>query len=177
MATLNESFFLELSLGSGLWPQETMGEIAGLKRRVTKLEQRQRSRILKNHPFRFGSSRRQSLGKKDVSKQGRKHLKTQLQFGEDAFDDIDDLVDEGMALFQGKDAENQGKIGVDDTEVVKGNIGADDTEVVKGIGDTKVFDTEKAVNTAGEEVSTASVPETISTAALRTPSTTTTVFD
>ncbi|GJS15877.1 putative ribonuclease H-like domain-containing protein [Tanacetum coccineum] len=140
-------------------------EIAGLKRRVTKLEQRQRSRILKNHPFRFGSSRRQSLGKKDVSKQGRKHLKTQLQFGEDAFDDIDDLVDEGMAFVQEKDAENQGK------------IGADDTEVVKGSGDTEVLDTEKAVNTAGEGVSTASVPETVSTAAPRTPPTTTTVFD
>ncbi|GJW71801.1 hypothetical protein Tco_0128718 [Tanacetum coccineum] len=123
-------------------------EIAGLKRRVTKLEQRQRSRILKNHPFIFGSSRRQSLGKKDVSKQGRKHLKTQLQFGEDAFDDIDDLVDEGMDFVQEKDTENQGK------------IGADYTEVVKGSGDTKVLDTEKAVNTAGEGVSTASVTET-----------------
>ncbi|GJV07710.1 putative ribonuclease H-like domain-containing protein [Tanacetum coccineum] len=67
-------------------------EIAGLKRRVTKLEQRQRSRILKNHPFRFGSSRRQSL---------------------DAFDDIDDLVDEEMAFVQEKDAENQGKIGTE----------------------------------------------------------------
>ncbi|GKC19497.1 hypothetical protein Tco_1021647 [Tanacetum coccineum] len=108
---------------------------------------------------------RQSLGKKDVSKQGRKHLKTQLQFGEDAFDDIDDLVDEGMAFVQEKDAENQGK------------IGADDTEVVKGSGDTEVLDTEKAVNTAGEGVSTASVPETVSTAAPRTPPTTTTVFD
>ncbi|GKB88270.1 retrovirus-related pol polyprotein from transposon TNT 1-94 [Tanacetum coccineum] len=85
-------------------------EITGLKRRVTKLEQRQRSRILKNHPFRFGSTRRQSLGKKDVSKQGRKHLKTRLQFGEDAFDDIDDLVDEGMTFIQEKDEENQGKI-------------------------------------------------------------------
>ncbi|GKA57657.1 hypothetical protein Tco_0756845, partial [Tanacetum coccineum] len=101
-------------------------EIVGLKRRVTKLEQRQRSRILKNHPFRFGSSRRQSLE---------------------------------------KDAENQGK------------IGADDTEVVKGSGDTEVLDTEKAVNTAGEGVSTVSVPETISTAAPRTPPTTITVFD
>ncbi|GJX87792.1 hypothetical protein Tco_0339806 [Tanacetum coccineum] len=100
-------------------------EIVGLKRRVTKVEQRQRSRILQNHPFRFGSSRRQSLGKKDVSKQGRKHLKTQLQFGEDAFDDIDDLVDEGMAF----------------------------------------------------GVSTASVPKIISTAAPRTPPTTTIVFD
>ncbi|GKF20513.1 hypothetical protein Tco_0069151, partial [Tanacetum coccineum] len=35
----------------------------------------------------------------------------------------------------------------------------------------------KAVNTAGEGVSTASVPETVSTAAPRTPPTTTTVFD
>ncbi|GJU71015.1 hypothetical protein Tco_1262420 [Tanacetum coccineum] len=78
------------------------------------------------------------------------------KFGEDAFDDIDDLVDEGMAFVQEKDAENQGKIGVDDTKVVKGKIGADDTEV---------------------GVSTASVPETISTAAPRTPLTTTIVFD
>ncbi|GJS86006.1 hypothetical protein Tco_0752547 [Tanacetum coccineum] len=87
-------------------------EIAGLKSRVTKLEQRQRSSILKNHPFIFGSSRRQSL-------------------------------------------ENQGKIGADDTEVL---------------------DTEKAVNTAGEGVSTASVPETVSTAAPKTHPTTI-VFD
>ncbi|GJW04827.1 hypothetical protein Tco_1563683 [Tanacetum coccineum] len=119
-------------------------EIAGLKRRVTKLEQRQRSRILKNHPFKFGSSRRQSL---------------------DAFDDIDDLVDEGMAFVQEKDKENQGK------------IGADDTKVVKGSGDTEVLDTEKAVNTAGEGVSTASVSETISIAAPRTPPTTTVFND
>ncbi|GKE13034.1 copia protein [Tanacetum coccineum] len=81
-------------------------EIVDLKRRVTKLEQRQRSRILKNHPFIF---------------------------------------------------ENQGKIGVDDTKVVK------------GCGDTEV-------NTAGEGVSTASVPETVSSAALRTPPKTTIVF-
>ncbi|GJY04618.1 hypothetical protein Tco_0370558 [Tanacetum coccineum] len=45
------------------------------------------------------------------------------------------LVDKGMAFVQEKDAENQGK------------ISADDTEVVKGSGDTEVLDTEKAVNT------------------------------
>ncbi|GKE26413.1 hypothetical protein Tco_1441797, partial [Tanacetum coccineum] len=61
------------------------------------------------------------LGKKDVSKQGSKHLQTQLQFGEDAFDDIDDLVEEGMAFGQEKDTKNQGKIGDDDTEVVTQN--------------------------------------------------------
>ncbi|GKG23566.1 hypothetical protein Tco_0391602, partial [Tanacetum coccineum] len=76
-----------------------------------------------------------------------------------------------------KDAENQGKIGADDTEVVKGKIGADDTEAVKGSGDIEVLDTKKAVNTAGERVSTASVLETVSTAAPRTPPTTTIVFD
>ncbi|GJZ69727.1 hypothetical protein Tco_0633277, partial [Tanacetum coccineum] len=55
-----------------------------------------------------------------------------------SFDDIDDLVDEGMAFVQEKDAENQGKIGDDDTKLVKGS------------GDTEVLDAEKVVNTAGE---------------------------
>ncbi|GJR12806.1 hypothetical protein Tco_0795458 [Tanacetum coccineum] len=119
-------------------------EIAGLKKRVTKLEQRQRSRILKNHPFRVPPGDR---------------------FREDAFDDIDDVVDKGMVFVQEKDAENQGK------------IGADDTEVVKGSGYTEVLDTEKAFNTTGEGVSTASVPETVGTAAPRTPPTATTLFD
>ncbi|GJR95071.1 hypothetical protein Tco_0267245 [Tanacetum coccineum] len=35
-------------------------------------------------------------------------------------------------------------------EITQGQIGTDDTKVVKGSGDTKVLDTEKAVNTAGE---------------------------
>ncbi|GJX09480.1 hypothetical protein Tco_0199339 [Tanacetum coccineum] len=62
-------------------------------------------------------------------------------FKDSDFDVLDDLVDEGMAFVQEKDAENQGKIGVDDIEVV---------------------------NTAGEGVSTA---------APRTPPTTTIVFN
>ncbi|GKG16316.1 hypothetical protein Tco_0358639, partial [Tanacetum coccineum] len=61
------------------------------------------------------------------------------------FNDIDDLVDEGIAFVQEKD--------------------------------TEVLDTEKTVNTAGEEVSTASDSETVSTAAPRTPPTKTIVFD
>ncbi|GJT08127.1 hypothetical protein Tco_0842589 [Tanacetum coccineum] len=62
-------------------------------------------------------------------------------FKDSDFDDLDDLVDEGMAFVQEKDAENQGKISADNTE---------------------------AINTAGEGVSTA---------AQRTPPTTTTIFD
>ncbi|GKC04644.1 hypothetical protein Tco_0996254 [Tanacetum coccineum] len=107
-------------------------EIAGLKRRVTKLEQRQRSRILKNHPFRFSSSRRQSLGKKDVSKQGRKHLKTQLQFREDAFDDIDDLVDQGMDFVQEKDT------AVLDTEKAANTAVFDDEDVTMAMAQTLI---------------------------------------
>ncbi|GKG37257.1 hypothetical protein Tco_0447430, partial [Tanacetum coccineum] len=78
------------------------------------------------------------LDEEDASKQGRTCDKTKLMFKDS---DFDDLVDEGMVFVQEKNAENQGKIGDDDTE---------------------------AVNTAGEGVSTA---------APRTPPTTTTVFD
>ncbi|GJU39333.1 hypothetical protein Tco_1192290 [Tanacetum coccineum] len=81
------------------------------------------------------------LDEEDASKQGRTSDKTKPMFKDSNFDDLDDLMDEGMAFVQEKDAENQGKIGVDDTE---------------------------AVNTAGEGVSTA---------APRTPPTTTIVFD
>ncbi|GJR86152.1 hypothetical protein Tco_0210163 [Tanacetum coccineum] len=81
------------------------------------------------------------LDEGDASKQGRTSDKTKPMFKDSDFDDLDDLVDEGMAFVQGKDVEKQGKIGVDDTE---------------------------AVNTTGEGVSTA---------APRTPTTTTIVFD
>nr|GEV62758.1 hypothetical protein [Tanacetum cinerariifolium] len=64
-------------------------DIASLKKRVTKLEQRQSSRILGFHPFRAGTSRRHSLGRRNVSKQERKNLKSQQKF-----QDIDDLVNE-----------------------------------------------------------------------------------
>nr|GEW88142.1 uncharacterized mitochondrial protein AtMg00810-like [Tanacetum cinerariifolium] len=64
-------------------------EIASLKKRVTKLEQRQSSRISSFHPFRAGTSKRHSLGRRKVSKQERKNLKSQQMF-----QDIDDVLDE-----------------------------------------------------------------------------------
>ncbi|GJV81715.1 hypothetical protein Tco_1517585 [Tanacetum coccineum] len=126
-------------------------EILKLKKRVKKLERQRKSSI--SHPrrriYRQVESSDDDLDEEDASKQGRTSDKTKPMFKDSDFDDLDDLVDEGMAFVQEKDAENQGK------------IGADDTEVVKGSGDTE------AVNTAGEGVSTA---------APRTPPTTT-VFD
>nr|GEV46022.1 hybrid signal transduction histidine kinase M [Tanacetum cinerariifolium] len=64
-------------------------EIASLKKRVTKLEQRHNSRILGFHPFKAGTSKRHSLGKRKVSKHKRKNLKSQQMF-----QDIDDVLDE-----------------------------------------------------------------------------------
>ncbi|GJU21770.1 hypothetical protein Tco_1155112 [Tanacetum coccineum] len=52
---------------------------------------------------------------------GRTSDKTKLMFKNSDFDDLDDLVDEGMDFVQEKDAENQGKIGDDDIKVVKGS--------------------------------------------------------
>nr|GEV11121.1 hypothetical protein [Tanacetum cinerariifolium] len=45
------------------------------------------------HPFRAGTSRRHSLGRRNVSKQGKKNLKSQQKF-----QDIDDLVDEEVTV-------------------------------------------------------------------------------
>nr|GEV46020.1 putative ribonuclease H-like domain-containing protein [Tanacetum cinerariifolium] len=64
-------------------------EIASLKKRVTKLEQRHNSRISGFHPFKAGTSKRHSLGKRKVSKQERKNFKSQQMF-----QDIDDVLDE-----------------------------------------------------------------------------------
>ncbi|GJT92037.1 hypothetical protein Tco_1080882 [Tanacetum coccineum] len=118
-------------------------EILKLKKRVKKLERQRKSSI--SHPrrriYRQVESSNDDLDEEDASKQGRTSDKTKPMFKDSDFDDLDDLVDEGMAFVQEKDAENQGKIGADDTE---------------------------AVNTAGEGVSTA---------APRTPPTTTIVFD
>nr|GEU83992.1 hypothetical protein [Tanacetum cinerariifolium] len=80
-------------------------EIASLKKRVTKLEQRQISRILGFHPFRAGTSRRHSLGRRNLSKQKRKNLKSQQKF-----QDIDDLVDEEVIVKDKGSGEKGGSI-------------------------------------------------------------------
>nr|GEW82651.1 hypothetical protein [Tanacetum cinerariifolium] len=64
-------------------------DIVSLKKSVTKLKQRQSLRILGFHPFRAGTSKRHNLGRRKISKQGRKNLKSQQMF-----QDIDDVLDE-----------------------------------------------------------------------------------
>ncbi|GJV36081.1 hypothetical protein Tco_1408558 [Tanacetum coccineum] len=58
------------------------------------------------------------LDEEDATKQRRTSDKTKLMFKNSDFDDLDDLVDEGMTFVQEKDAENQGKTGANNTEAV-----------------------------------------------------------
>ncbi|GJT21348.1 hypothetical protein Tco_0891285 [Tanacetum coccineum] len=67
-----------------------------LKKKVKRLEKKQRARTPGMKLFKIDTSRRKSLDKENVSKQGR-NLKTRLMFEEGDFnDDIDDMVNEAM---------------------------------------------------------------------------------
>nr|GEU51932.1 hypothetical protein [Tanacetum cinerariifolium] len=81
-----QAWYIVLDLEKVKTAQEK--EIASLKKRVTKIEQRKSLRILGFHSFRTSTSKRYSLGRRNVSKQARKNLKSQQKF-----QDIDDLVD------------------------------------------------------------------------------------
>ncbi|GJT11747.1 putative ribonuclease H-like domain-containing protein [Tanacetum coccineum] len=75
-----------------------------LKKKVKRLEKKQRARTSGMKLFKIGTSRRNSLDKENVSKQGR-NLKTRQMFEEgdfdDDFDDIDDMVNEAMENVEG----------------------------------------------------------------------------
>nr|GEV29204.1 hypothetical protein [Tanacetum cinerariifolium] len=70
------------------------------------------------HPFRADTSRRHSLGRRKVSKQGRKNLKSQQKF-----QDIDDLVDEEVIVEDKGSGEKGGSI-AETTSTARPNISA-----------------------------------------------------
>ncbi|GJX36546.1 putative ribonuclease H-like domain-containing protein [Tanacetum coccineum] len=122
-----------------------------LKKKVKRLEKKQRARTPGMKLFKIGTSRRKSLDKENVSKQGR-NLKTRSMFEEgdfdDDFDDIDDMVNEAIENVEG-DIVNAG--------------GAVNTAT------TRVSAASASVTTAGVSISTAE-PRT-------PPTTTTTAFE
>ncbi|GJT02774.1 hypothetical protein Tco_0823943 [Tanacetum coccineum] len=75
-----------------------------LKKKLKRLEKKLRARTPGMKLFKIGTSRRKSLDKENVSKQGR-NLKTRPMFEEgdfdDDFDDIDDMVNEAMENVEG----------------------------------------------------------------------------
>ncbi|GJV23095.1 hypothetical protein Tco_1375790 [Tanacetum coccineum] len=115
-----------------------------LKKKVKRLEKKRRARTPGKKLFKIGTSRRKSLDKENVSKQGR-NLKIRPMFKDGDFDDdIDDRVNEAI-------------------ENVKG-----DTVNVAGTVNTATT----GVSAASASVTTAGI--SISTAEPRTPPTTTT---
>nr|GEX72561.1 hypothetical protein [Tanacetum cinerariifolium] len=119
--------------------------------KVKSLEKKQRARTLGMNLFKISISRRKSLEKENVSKQGR-NLKTMPMFEEgdinDDFDDINDMVDKAMKNVEG-DTVNAG--------------GAVNT------GTTKVSVASASVTTVGVSISTVEprTPPTTTTTAIK----------
>ncbi|GKD96312.1 hypothetical protein Tco_1380209 [Tanacetum coccineum] len=96
-----------------------------LKKKVKRLEKKQRARTPWKKLFKIGTSRRKSLDKENVSKQGR-NLKTRPMFEEgnfdDDFDDIDDMVNEANDAMENAegDTETQGRNSVGDAVTTAG---------------------------------------------------------
>ncbi|GJX23380.1 hypothetical protein Tco_0227825 [Tanacetum coccineum] len=80
--------------------------IQKLKKKVKRLEKKQRARTLGMKLFKIGTSKRKSLDKEYVSKQGRKSDKTKPMFDDSDFDELD--VDNAMENVEG-DAKTQGR--------------------------------------------------------------------
>nr|GEX98095.1 hypothetical protein [Tanacetum cinerariifolium]GEX98097.1 hypothetical protein [Tanacetum cinerariifolium] len=87
--------------------------IKKLQKKVKRLEKKQRERTPGMNLFKIGTSKRQSLEKENVSKQGR-NLKTRPMFKEggidDNKDDIDDMVDEAMKNVKGNTVNTTGTV-------------------------------------------------------------------
>ncbi|GKA80168.1 putative ribonuclease H-like domain-containing protein, partial [Tanacetum coccineum] len=101
---INELIAICTNLSNGVLALETSKTaqdlvINKLKKKVKRLEKKQRERTLGMKLFKIGTSRRKSLDKEDVSKQGR-NLKTRPMFEEGDYDDdfnnMDDMVNEEM---------------------------------------------------------------------------------
>nr|GEW42562.1 hypothetical protein [Tanacetum cinerariifolium] len=95
-------------------------EVMRLYKKVKRLEKKQRARTSGMNLFKIGTSKRQSLDKKNVSKHGR-NLKTRPIFEEcdtdDEFDDINDMVDEAMENVEGETVNAGGAVNTTTTRV------------------------------------------------------------
>ncbi|GJV99531.1 hypothetical protein Tco_1554783, partial [Tanacetum coccineum] len=79
-----------------------------LKKKVKRLEKKQRARTLGMKLFKIGTSRRKGLDKENVSKQGRKSDKTKLMFEDSNFANLDMENVEGDAKTQGRNTAEHG---------------------------------------------------------------------
>ncbi|GJT38222.1 hypothetical protein Tco_0938087 [Tanacetum coccineum] len=98
--------------------------IKKLKKKIKRLEKKLRARTSGMKLFKIGISRRKSLDKENVSKQGR-NLKTRPMFEEgdfdDDFDDINDMVNEAMENVEGDTVNVGGAVNTTTTGVSASN--------------------------------------------------------
>ncbi|GJZ03227.1 hypothetical protein Tco_0521188 [Tanacetum coccineum] len=100
-----------------------------LKKKVKRLEKKQRARTPGMKLFKIGTSRRKSLDKENVSKQGR-NLKTRPMFKEGDFDDdIDYMVNEAMENVEGDTVNAAGAVNTATTGVSAASVSVTTTGV------------------------------------------------
>ncbi|GJS04223.1 hypothetical protein Tco_0320731 [Tanacetum coccineum] len=119
--------------------------IKKLKRKVKRLDKKLRARTPGMKLFKISTSRRKSLDKENVSKQGR-NLKTRQMFEEgdfdDDFDDIDDMVNEAMENVKGDTVNDAGAVNTATTGVSAASASAQiqrDAEIAQ-----RLFEEEQA---------------------------------
>ncbi|GJT70505.1 uncharacterized mitochondrial protein-like protein [Tanacetum coccineum] len=88
--------------------KELIAMYTKLSKQVLNLEKEKDAQAVEILKLKQVKSFDDDLDEEDASKQRRTSDKTKLMFKDSDFDDLDDLMDEGMAFVQEKDAENQG---------------------------------------------------------------------
>nr|GEX87760.1 hypothetical protein [Tanacetum cinerariifolium] len=113
-------------------------------KKVNRLEKKQRERTLGMNLFKIGTSRRQSLDKENISKQGR-NLKTRTMYEEgninDDFDDIDDMVDAAMENVEGDTVNAGGVVNTTTTRVSAVSASVTTTDVEESARPTTILPT------------------------------------
>ncbi|GKE49183.1 hypothetical protein Tco_1480441 [Tanacetum coccineum] len=118
--------------------------IQKLKKKVKRLEKKQRTRTLWMKLFKIGTSKRKSLDKEYVSKQGRKSDKTKPMFDDSDFVELD--VDNAIENVKG-DAETQGRNTVEQITIVRDTVNTASIDV-SAVGPSNVSTADSSTSTA-----------------------------
>ncbi|GKA19356.1 hypothetical protein Tco_0699271, partial [Tanacetum coccineum] len=117
-----------------------------LKKKVKRLEKKQRARTPGMKLFKIGTSKRKSLDKEYVSKQGRKSDKTKPMFDDSDFAELD--VDNAMENVEG-DAETQGRNTIEQT-IIDGDTVNNASINVSAARPSNVSTVDPSTSTAGD---------------------------
>ncbi|GJW16404.1 hypothetical protein Tco_0020537 [Tanacetum coccineum] len=118
--------------------------IQKLKKKVKRLEKKHKARTPGMKLFKIGTSRRKSLDKENVSKQGRKSNKTKPMFDDSDFVELD--VDNAIENVEG-DAETQGRNIAEQITTVRDTVNTASIDV-SAVGPSNVSTADPSTSTA-----------------------------